>query len=80
MTPNQLAARCVKAMNFWKDDPEKASITIVLQKGWKAPPKFPRRTLLCENSKTERVYSVNAMDVLAWLAANGFVEVASSSG
>jgi hypothetical protein len=76
MRPEELAKKCVDAINFWKDNPDQAIITIVLQKGWKAPPKFPRRTLLCENSKTERVYSVSAMNVLAWLAANGFVKVA----
>jgi hypothetical protein len=74
--PHELAKQCVDAMNFWKDDPEKAIITLVLPTGWKAPPKFPRRKLLDEHL---RIYSLSAMNVLAWLAANGLVAVASKS-
>lgn len=75
MKPAELAEQCVKAMNFWKGEAEKATITITLPKGWKRPPKFPRGELLCVNPGGERVYSLNAMNVLAWLAANGLVNV-----
>lgn len=77
MQPHELAKQCAEAINFWTDNggAEHATITLVLPKGWKPPPKFPRRTLLCENSSRERVYSFSAMDVLAWLAANGLVNV-----
>lgn len=79
MQPAELAEQCVKAINFWKDDPDQATITIVLPKGWKAPPKFPRRELLCENPGGQRVYSLSAMNVLAWLAANNLVDVEAKS-
>jgi hypothetical protein len=79
MQPVELAEQCVNAINFWKDDPDQATITLVLPKGWKAPPKFPKRKLLCENHGGQRVYSLSAMNVLAWLAANGLVAVASKS-
>jgi hypothetical protein len=78
MQPAELAQQCVNAMNFWKGEPEKARIIIVLKKGWKAPPKFPRRELLCQNSGGQNVYSLSAMNVLAWLVANGLVNVATN--
>lgn len=74
MNPVQLAAQCVKSMNFWKGEPEKAIVTLTFPKGWKAPPKFPRRELLCDNGKS-KVYAVSAMNVLAWLAANNLIKV-----
>jgi hypothetical protein len=73
---HELAKQCVDALNLWGDDTEKAIITLVLPKGWKAPPKFPRRKLLDEHL---RIYSLSAINVLAWLAANGLVDVASKS-
>lgn len=80
MKTAELAEQCVKAINFGGDDAERATITIVLPKRWKAPPKFPKRELLCENANGENVYSCSAMNVLAWLAANGLVNIASASG
>ena len=79
MRPQDLAKQCVEAINFWPENADVATITVVLPKGWKAPPKFPRRTLLCINSSGQKVYSLSAMNVLAWLAANGLVDVAAAS-
>lgn len=76
MKPAELAKQCVDAINFRGNQ---ALITVVLPKGWKAPPKFPRRRLLMENSMGELVYRLSAMNVLAWLVANkmvGMVRVA----
>lgn len=72
MKPADLAKQCVDAINLWGNDAEHAIITLVLPKGWKAPPKFPRRNLL---DREQRIYSLSAMNVLAWLAANGMVSV-----
>lgn len=74
----RMAKQCADAINFYTRAGERgdlATISLVLPKGWKPPPKFPRRTLLCVNSRGERVYSLSAMNVLAWLAANGLVDV-----
>lgn len=50
-------------------------MTMVLPKGFKRPPKFPRGELLCENHDGNRVYSFDPIRVLAWLAANELVKV-----
>ena len=50
-------------------------MTMVLPRGWKLPPKFPRGELLCENSDGHKVYSFDPIKVLAWLAANKLVTV-----
>ena len=79
MQPGDLAAQCAKAINWHTQNGwpmEHATITIVLPRRWKAPPKFPKRELLCENSKSESVYSLSAVDVLAWLVSNGLVQMA----
>ena len=78
MKPAELAAQCAQAINWCTEigtPAEDAGITVVLPKGWKAPPKFPRRELLCVNDRGERVYRLSAVNVLAWLAANGLVIV-----
>lgn len=72
MNPADLAKQCVDSINLWGDNAEQAIITLVLPRGWKAPPKFPRRKLLDEHL---RIYSLSAMNVLAWLAAKGMVNV-----
>lgn len=77
MKPADLAAQCVSAMNFFIANnypADEATITLVLPRRWRAPPKFPRRELLCDQGE-QKVYSLSAMDVLAWLAANGLVKV-----
>ena len=77
MAPDQLAKQCADAINFYTtagQSAELAMVTLVLPKGWKAPPKFPRRTLLSDVGGT-RVYSLSAMNVLAWLAGNNLVQI-----
>lgn len=72
-----MAAQCAKAINWYTEHgwpAEQATITVVLPRKWKAPPKFPKRELLCVNSQTEAVYSLSAMNVRAWLVANSLVE------
>jgi hypothetical protein len=71
MTLQEMALLCVAALN---ETPPATGIPIVLKKGWKRPPKFPRGELLCETERG-RVYSISPIKLLAWLAANGFVKV-----
>lgn len=82
MKPEELAKQCADSINFWTqapgNDPKLAMITLVLPKGWRPPPKFPRRTLLSDVDG-RRVYSLSAMNVLAWLAANGLVKVETAT-
>ena len=71
MTPQEMTLLCIAALN---ETPPATGIPIVLKKGCKRPPKFPRGELLCETERG-RVYSINPMRLLAWLAASGFVKV-----
>lgn len=77
-----LAAQCAESINFCSQagfPTEQARITVVTPKGWKAPPKFPRGELLQVKEDGARVRSLPAMNVLAYLAAHGWVKVAASS-
>ena len=48
-------------------------MTLVLPKGFRRPPKFPRGELLCENCDGRNVYSFNPQRMVAWLVASGLV-------
>lgn len=54
---------------------KQASIPITTPKGWKAPPKFPRGEIVQVKEDGTRIRYVSAMNVLAWLAGNGLVNV-----
>jgi hypothetical protein len=56
---------------------EDARILITTPKGWKAPPRFPRREMVQWKEDGTRVSYVKAVRVLAWLAANGLVRIKS---
>ena len=43
------------------------NITLVIPKGFKRPPKFPRGEFLSENREGSRCYSYNPQKVLDWL-------------
>ena len=73
MTPEQMAKDAAEAMKAG------TNMTLVLQRGWKRPPKFPRGELLCSHSNGRKVYSYDPKKVLAWLEANGLVSVAPSA-
>jgi len=78
VTPAEMARQCVKAMDSARElglPIEDANIILVFPKGWKSKGGFPRGKLACENSQGERVRYFKAMNVLAWLAANGLVDV-----
>ena len=78
MRPQELAAKCAKAITDSTEHGlpnEDACILLVLPKGWKPPPRFPRgRTAQWKEDGT-RVAYFNAMNVLAWLVASGDIEV-----
>jgi hypothetical protein len=69
MTPGQMAVEAVDAAAAG------ARLTLVRAKGARMPPKFPRGELLCEQHDGTRAYSYDPERVLAWLVANGLVEV-----
>jgi hypothetical protein len=78
MKPVELAEQCARSITFCTEagiPSKEAGITVVLPKGWKPPPRFPRRELLAVNPRGERVYRLSAVNVLAWLAGNGLVTV-----
>ena len=43
------------------------SVTLVLPKGFKRPPRFPRGELLCENTDGELVYRFDGWRIIKWL-------------
>jgi hypothetical protein len=67
MTPQQMAEDAIQAINT------NQRMSLVMPKGMKRPPKFPRGELLCENHNGFRVYSHDPEKVLAWLAANELI-------
>lgn len=54
---------------------EQSVVMLVIPKGWKPPPKFPRGVTACWRGDESRVVYFNAMNVLAWLAAHNLVKV-----
>ena len=72
MTPAELAEGATAALAAGMN------MSLIRGRGVEMPPKFPRGELLCENSEGSRVYSYNPAKVLAWLAANGLIEVKES--
>lgn len=73
-----LAQQCADAITAYTElklDVGQARITVVTPKGWKAPPRFPRGEMLQWKEDGSRVRSLPAMNVLAWLAAHGFVKI-----
>lgn len=78
MSAESLARQCVEVMNFHTQHQlpmEQARITTVTPKCWKPPPRFPRGELLQVKENGDRVWSLPAMRVLAWLVANNFVKM-----
>jgi hypothetical protein len=78
MKPDDLAKRCVENINFntlngWPA--EDAGVLLTTPKGWKPPPRFPRGRLNIVKPDGTRVWHFKAMNVLAWLAGNGLVNV-----
>jgi len=75
-----LAVQCVNSINgstVVGSKMEDASILVVTPKGWKAPPKFPRGQIVQWKEDGSRVRYLPAMKVLAWLAAQDLVKIAS---
>lgn len=78
MKPADLAIQCVNSINACTaigTKMEDASILITTPKGWKAPPKFPRGRIVRWMEDGSRVRYLPAANVLAWLAANGLVNL-----
>lgn len=69
MTPEQIAAEAIAAIAAG------TRMTLVKRKAMKAPPRFPRGELLCENGDGSRCYSYDPVRVLAWLRSNGLISI-----
>lgn len=78
MKPFDLAKLCVDSMNSGTQLGLKASearVCLVTPPKWKAPPKFPRGEIVQAKEDGSRVRYLSAMNVLAWLVANGMVSM-----
>lgn len=69
MTPEQMAKDAAEAVQTG------THMTLVLPRGFKRPPKFPRGELLCQNHDGRNVYRFDPIKILAWLAGNGLVKI-----
>lgn len=74
MTPTEMEKACTDSLATarefgWPED--KANITLVTPKGWKAPPKFPRGYLLQVKENGDRLWHFKSKRVLAWLRSAG---------
>lgn len=69
MSPTDLARDAAEALAAG------THMTLVRRRGAKTPKGFPRGELLCENADGRNVYSYDPLRVLAWMKANGFVEI-----
>jgi len=78
MTPHELAQKCADALHSAAEfglPQEQAMVLLVLPKGWKPAPRFPRGKTAQWKPDGSRVVYFNALNVLAWLAAHGLVNV-----
>ena len=73
MTPQQMEEDAIQAINNHQ------RMSLVMPKGMKRPPKFPKGELLCENHNGSRVYSHDPKKILAWLDANELITYRSKS-
>lgn len=80
MNPGDLVQLCANSMNATTKlglPMQEAHVLVTTPKGWKAPPKFPRGKIVQWKEDGSRIRYLPAMNLLAWLAANGFVKLAS---
>jgi hypothetical protein len=79
MSVESLARQCADAINNQQRfgvAATEACITSVTPPGWKRPKGFPRGELLMDQPYTQnRVWRYNASRMLAWMDANGLVQV-----
>jgi len=77
MTPTQMQIACDDVIASYKSmglPHDKANITIVTPKRWKAPPKFPRGYLLQVKEDGSRISHYPATRVLTWLSSNNMAD------
>lgn len=83
MKPEALALRCVEAINVVTlsgGSATDARVLLVLPKGWKPPPRFPRGKTAQWKDDGSRVAYFSAFNVLAWLTAAGFCRIQGEGG
>lgn len=70
MTPTEMKEACNARLTGARElglDESKASVTFVLPKGFKPPPRFPRGYLLQVKDDGSRLRSFPATKLLAWI-------------
>ncbi len=70
MTPAEMKEACNASLNGARElglDESKASVTFVLPKSFKSPPRFPRGYLLQVKDDGSRLRSFPATKMLAWI-------------
>ena len=80
MTPAILGELCVNSINAAKKlglPMKEAAVLLTTPKGWKAPPKFPRGRIVQRKEDGTTIRYLPAMNLLAWLTAAGFVQLAT---
>lgn len=69
MSPDEMRTACTTIIESYRSMElpiDKANVTLVTLKGFKAPPKFPRGYLLQVKPDGSRVWHFPATRVLAW--------------
>lgn len=70
MTPSEMQEACNASLAGARElglEESKASVTLVLPQGFKAPPRFPRGCLLQVKDGGSRLSSFPAKKLLAWV-------------
>lgn len=74
MGPTEMEKMCLDSIEGAREfciPEDKAVLSLVTPKGWKAPPKFPRGYLLQVKEDGSRVSHFPAQRVLAWVRMAG---------
>lgn len=78
-----LVLQCVASINCATaigTDIKDASILVTTPKGWKAPPRFPRGSIVQWHEDGSRTRYLPAVNTLAWLVAHGAARVLGANG
>ncbi|MDR5008280.1 hypothetical protein RGK87_04560 [Agrobacterium fabacearum] len=70
MTPAEMKDACNASLTGARElglEESQANVTLVLPKGFKAPPRFPRGYLLQVNDNGSRLRSFPATKLLSWI-------------
>lgn len=78
MKPQEMANMCAKTISeatLLGVPIENCTVLLIIPKGFRPPPKFPRGTAVQWNRDGSRLCYFNAVNLLAWLVGNGLAAV-----